>query len=88
MRDAYQDQLDELAVSLANMCEEVAEALAKATRALLESDLHLAEEVITEDVRIDELRDRAEEQGQVGELARQRVGSHTVSGPGIRPVTT
>jgi phosphate transport system protein len=61
MRDAYQDQLDELASSLAEMCEEVAEALAKATRALLESDLHLAEEVITEDVRVDELRDRAEE---------------------------
>ena len=62
MRDAYQDQLDELATSLADMCEEVAEALAKATRALLESDLHLAEEVITEDIRVDELRDRAEEQ--------------------------
>jgi phosphate transport system protein len=62
MRDAYQDQLDELASSLAGMCNEVAEALAKATRALLESDLHLAEEVITEDVRVDELRDRAEEQ--------------------------
>ena len=31
-----------------------------------------------------------EERGQVGELARQRVGGHpyTVSGPGIRPVTT
>jgi phosphate transport system protein len=62
MRDAYQDQLDELASSLAGMCEEVAEALAKATRALLESDLHLAEEVITEDIRVDDLRDRAEEQ--------------------------
>ena len=62
MRDAYQDQLDELASSLAGMCDEVAEALAKATRALLESDLHLAEEVITEDIRVDDLRDRAEEQ--------------------------
>ena len=28
----------------------------------MESDLHLAEEVITEDVRVDDLRDRAEEQ--------------------------
>ena len=62
MRDAYQDQLDELATSLAGMCEEVAEALAKATRALLEVDLQLAEEVIAEDIRVDELRDRAEEQ--------------------------
>ena len=39
MRDAYQDQLDELAASLAGMCDEVAEALAKATRALLELSL-------------------------------------------------
>jgi phosphate transport system protein len=60
MRDAYQDQLDELANSLAGMCDEVAGALAKATRALLEVDLHLAEEVITEDMLVDELRDRAE----------------------------
>ncbi len=60
MRDAYQDQLDELANSLAGMCEEVAAALAKATRALLEVDLHLAEEVITEDMLVDELRHRAE----------------------------
>ena len=29
-----------------------------------------------------------EEQRQVGELTRQRIGGHTVSGPGIRPVTT
>lgn len=62
MRDVYQDQLDELAARLAGMCDEVAEALTKATRALLEVDLHLAEEVITEDIRVDELRDRAEEQ--------------------------
>ncbi|HEY0811817.1 MAG TPA: phosphate signaling complex protein PhoU [Pseudonocardia sp.] len=62
MRDAYQDQLDELANVLAGMCDEVSEALAKATRSLLEVDLHLAEEVITDDIRVDELRDRAEEQ--------------------------
>lgn len=62
MRDAYQDQLDELAAQLAGMCDEVAGALKKATRALLDVDLHLAEEVITDDIRVDELRDRAEEQ--------------------------
>lgn len=60
MRDAYQDQLDELADSLAGMCEQVADALEKATRALLTRDLQLAEEVIGEDIRIDELRDAAE----------------------------
>lgn len=61
MRDAYQEQLDELADSLARMCDEVAEALAKATRALLEVDLQLAEEVISEDIRVDDLRAAAEE---------------------------
>jgi len=60
MRDAYQEQLDELAEGLAGMCEQVAEALQKATRALLEQDLQLAEEVISEDVRIDDVRDAAE----------------------------
>ncbi len=60
MRDAYQEQLDELAEGLATMCSQVADALAKATRALLERDLQLAEEVISEDIRIDDLRDAAE----------------------------
>jgi phosphate transport system protein len=60
MRDAYQEQLDELAEGLAGMCELVADALRKATRALLEQDLQLAEEVISEDIRIDEVRDAAE----------------------------
>lgn len=61
MRDAYQDQLDNLADGLAGMCDQVAEAMAKATRSLLEADLQLAEEVITSDVRIDDLRAAAEE---------------------------
>lgn len=61
MRDAYQEQLDGLADELAGMCDQVADAMAKATTALLESDLQLAEEVITSDIRIDELRAGAEE---------------------------
>ena len=61
MRDAYQDQLDNLADGLAGMCDQVAEAMEKATRSLLEADLQLAEEVITSDVRIDDLRATAEE---------------------------
>ena len=60
MRDAYQEQLDELADGLAGMCEQVADALEKATRALLDRDLQLAEEVISEDIRIDDVRDAAE----------------------------
>jgi phosphate transport system protein len=61
MRDAYQEQLDALANALAGMCSTVAEAMEKATRALLECDLQLAEEVISEDTRVDEIRDLAEE---------------------------
>jgi phosphate transport system protein len=61
MRDVYQEQLDELADALAGMCTRVAEAMEKATRSLLEVDLQLAEEVISEDIRVDEIRALAEE---------------------------
>lgn len=61
MRVTYQEQLEQLADSLAGMCSQVAEAMEKATRALLEVDLQLAEEVISEDIRVDEIRASAEE---------------------------
>ncbi|MEN3300959.1 phosphate signaling complex protein PhoU [Pseudonocardia sp.] len=61
MRDAYQEQLDGLADGLAGMCTDVAVAMEKATRALLETDLQLAEQVISEDLQIDTIRDAAEE---------------------------
>jgi phosphate transport system protein len=61
MRDVYQEQLDELAAALAGMCTQVAEAMRKATKALLDADLQLAEEVISEDIRVDEIRAQAEE---------------------------
>ena len=44
------------------MCNLVAEALDNATRALLRADLWLAEQVITDDARIDDLRTAAEQQ--------------------------
>jgi phosphate transport system protein len=62
VRDAYQDQLDRLAAGLADMCNLVADALDRATRALLRADLRLAEQVIADDTRIDDLRTAAEEQ--------------------------
>jgi len=65
MRDQYQEQLDGLASRLAGMCGEVAAALDKATRALLDADLRLAEEVITEDVNVDTIRAEAEEQADL-----------------------
>ena len=70
MRDAYQEQLDQLAETLATMCGEVATAMEKATRALLEADLHLAEEVISGDVQVDDIRAAAEERA-FGLLALQ-----------------
>jgi phosphate transport system protein len=60
MRDVYSEELSALADGLAGMCDQVADALEKATRSLLTSDLQLAEEVIIEDIRIDEVRDSAE----------------------------
>jgi phosphate transport system protein len=62
MRDAYQEQLDGLAVNLAGMCNLVAEALEKATEALLRADLELAEQVISGDAGIDEVRSAVEGQ--------------------------
>ncbi|MGI5127018.1 phosphate signaling complex protein PhoU [Pseudonocardia sp. CA-107938] len=61
MRDAYQEQLEGLGEILSVMCGQVADALEKATKALLESDLQLAEEVITGDTLVDETRATAEE---------------------------
>ncbi len=61
MRDVYQSRLDGLADELADMCVTVGQAMRKATDALLNVDLALAEEVISEDLKIDQVRNRAEE---------------------------
>ncbi|MBC3194075.1 phosphate signaling complex protein PhoU [Pseudonocardia sp. C8] len=70
MRDTYQEQLDELASSLAGMCDDVARAMENATRSLLEADLQLAEQIISEDIKIDDVRASAEHQA-FGLLALQ-----------------
>jgi phosphate transport system protein len=70
MRDAYQEQIAALGDALADMCEQTAVAMDDATRALLEADLHLAEQVIADDARIDDLRVAAEERA-FGLLALQ-----------------
>ncbi|MGE3288130.1 MAG: phosphate signaling complex protein PhoU [Pseudonocardia sp.] len=62
MRDVYLAQLDRLADTLADMCDRVAEAMQLATQALLDADLQLAEQVISDDVGTDEMRAAAEEQ--------------------------
>jgi phosphate transport system protein len=70
MRDVYQEQLARLGDVLADMCGQVALAMENATRALLEVDLQLAEQVIADDVQVDHLRADAEEKA-FGLLALQ-----------------
>ena len=53
MRTAYHEQLSGLGARLAEMCGLAAKALDDATRALLEADLTLAEQVIAEHGVID-----------------------------------
>lgn len=55
MRDVFQQELHEVQVRLVEIAELVAEAMRKATTAFQESDIALAEQVIEEDARIDEL---------------------------------
>ena len=61
MREVYQEQLGKLADELALMSDLVGTAMERSTKALLETDLELAEKVIEEDIQVDEARARAEE---------------------------
>ncbi|QGK71741.1 phosphate signaling complex protein PhoU [Allosaccharopolyspora coralli] len=61
MREAYQEQLGKLAEELAAMSTMVGTAMEHATKALLDTDLSLAEQVIDDDLRVDEARARSEE---------------------------
>ncbi|MEV0055803.1 phosphate signaling complex protein PhoU [Saccharopolyspora shandongensis] len=61
MREVYQEQLGVLADELASMSTMVGTAMERATKALLEADLSLAEQVLDEDVQVDETRARVEE---------------------------
>ena len=56
MREAYHEQLEQLAEQQCRMCELVGTAMRHATTALLEADLALAEQVISDDAQIDDLR--------------------------------
>ncbi len=61
MRTAYHDQLDELNEILGEMCELAGAAMARATQALLQADLAVAEEVITDNEKMSGLSATAEE---------------------------
>ncbi len=55
MRDAYHDELDAVSRSLVEMTNLVGSAMSRATTALLDADLQMAETVITADAQVDEL---------------------------------
>lgn len=56
MRDAYADQLDSIREDLLTMTKLVGSAVSQATSALLDGDAAVAEQVISDDAAIDELR--------------------------------
>ncbi len=53
MREMYREQLDDVLADLAQMAQEVSTAVRSATTALLEADIHLAEQVISGDEQLD-----------------------------------
>ena len=61
MRTAYHEQLDALANQLGEMCGLAGAAMERATQALLQADLVLAEQVITDHEQIAAMSARAEE---------------------------
>ena len=62
MRESYNVELENLATKLADMSVQVADAMERATKAMLESDLELAEQVISDDALVDDARADCEEQ--------------------------
>jgi phosphate transport system protein len=71
MRDAYHDELDSISDSLVEMANLAGSAMSRATTALLDADLTLAEMVIANDETIDELY-RATEERAFDLMARQQ----------------
>ncbi|KRV51138.1 PhoU family transcriptional regulator [Wenjunlia vitaminophila] len=71
MRDAYHEELDSIGDGLVEMARLVGSAIGRATTALLDADLKLAESVIAADERVDDLQ-RDLEQRAIALLARQQ----------------
>src|ERR1700674_867180 len=61
MRTAYHEQLSELSEQLGEMCGLAGVAMERATQALLQADLVLAEQVISDHEKIAEMSTQAEE---------------------------
>ena len=70
MRENYHEELNSVIADLVGMTAMVSTALKESTRALLEADLTIAEQVISNDAKIDALHDDLEQRAFVL-LARQ-----------------
>lgn len=64
MRESFHAELAELRALLARMCERAADAMRRATDALLSADLDGAKQVLAEDAELDGMRDQCEERAQ------------------------
>ncbi|MEU1535962.1 phosphate signaling complex protein PhoU [Streptomyces fagopyri] len=71
MREAYHEELGSISDSLVEMANLVGSAIGRATTALLDADLELAENVISADNKIDDLQ-RDLENRAIAILARQQ----------------
>lgn len=71
MRDAYHQELDSISDSLVDMARLVGSAVGRATTAMLDADLKLAESVIAADEKVDDLQ-RDLETRAIQLLARQQ----------------
>ncbi|MFC1407538.1 MULTISPECIES: phosphate signaling complex protein PhoU [Streptacidiphilus] len=71
MRDAYRQELEAITAGLEQMAQLAASAIGRATTALLEVDLQLAETVIAADDKLDDLQRDLEERA-IAVLARQQ----------------
>ncbi|MCK2244414.1 MULTISPECIES: phosphate signaling complex protein PhoU [unclassified Crossiella] len=64
MRDAFHHRLDVLVLQLARMCDQAALAMRRATDALLDGDIRLAEQVIADEATVNQTRTRIEQDAQ------------------------
>jgi phosphate transport system protein len=71
MRDAYHEELDAIGDELVEMTRLVGSAMGRATTALLDADLSVAESVIAADEAVDALRDKLDQRA-FDLLARQQ----------------
>jgi phosphate transport system protein len=87
MRDTFHDELDQIGTAMVEMTNLVGSAMSRATTALLDADLQLAERVISADVTIDDLYRQTEERA-FDLLARQQpvAGDLRVIVTGLRMV--